>query len=79
MAEVMDIRTVFQSFQLPVTIADLHLDLEQIIETTRSDKKMDSDTIKFILLHTIGEAYIDRSVTPKEMMEALAWLQGGLA
>lgn len=79
MAEVMDIRTVFQSFQLPVTIADWALDFDQIIETTRSDKKMDSDTIKFILLHTIGEAYIDRSVTPTEMKEALAWLQGGLA
>jgi len=78
MDEVMDISKVFQSFCLPVTIAGLNLDFDQIVETTRSDKKMDSDTIKFILLRTVGKSYIDLSVTQEEMKEALSWLQGGL-
>ncbi|MGL5436140.1 MAG: 3-dehydroquinate synthase [Lachnospiraceae bacterium] len=77
MTDVMDIRSTLKAFHLPVDIAELGLDFDQVIETTRSDKKMDSDIIMFILLHSIGDAYIDRSVTATEMQEALAWMQGG--
>lgn len=76
MDEVMAAGATFESFGLPVTIAGLNLDFDQIVETTRSDKKMDSDTIKFVLLHAVGEAYIDRNVTAEEMKEALSWLAG---
>lgn len=65
------------SYQLPVTIADLSLKQEDIIEATKNDKKMDSGIIKFILLHSIGQAYVDRTVTEAEMKESLEWLAGG--
>ncbi len=77
MNEVDEIRSVFNAFKLPVSISGLNLDLNEVVETTKSDKKMDSNTIMFILLRTVGDAYIDRSVTAEEMMEALVWLQGG--
>lgn len=77
MAEVNDIRNVFDSFKLPVSISGFDLDLAAVAETTRSDKKMDSDAIMFILLHAVGDACIDRSVSAGEMIEALTWLQGG--
>lgn len=44
---------------------------EQIIETTKSDKKMAGGHIRFILLKKIGEAYIDFTVSDEEMLEVL--------
>ena len=38
---------------------------------------MDSGKIKFILLHAVGSAYIDRTVTDEEMKACLEWLAGG--
>ncbi len=77
MEEVAKLRDLTRAFGLPVTIAGLDLDLTQVIETTKSDKKMDSGAIKFILLDAVGQAYVDRTVTQEEMSEALCWLQGG--
>lgn len=77
MEEVVQLRDMTQSFGLPVTIAGLGLDLNQVVETTKSDKKMDSGAIKFILLEAIGKAYVDRTVTQEEMLMALCRLQGG--
>ena len=38
-----------------------------MIAATKNDKKMDGNTIKFILLKEIGSAYVDRQVTEEEM------------
>lgn len=65
-----------KSFHLPVSIADMGLSVEQILETTKNDKKMDSGQIKFILLRRLGEAYIDRTVTDEEIRKVAAWLGG---
>lgn len=77
MDEANSARKMFEQFQLPVSLRGMKLDICQIIETTKSDKKMDSGTIKFILLHDIGNAYIDRGVTDEEMRDSLVWLTGG--
>ena len=61
-------------FGLPVRVEDL--DIEKILDAAKHDKKMDSGVIKFILLHSIGEAYIDRTVTAEEMKGALLYLAG---
>ena len=75
--EALQIREVFFQFGLPVSIADFELSKEEIIAATKNDKKMDSGKIKFILLHRIGEAFIDRTVTDEEMNTCLDWLMGG--
>lgn len=77
MEETAKLRDVTRSFGLPVTVAGLGLDPDQVVETTKSDKKMDSGAIKFILLEAVGKAYVDRTVTREEMLDALRWLQGG--
>lgn len=77
MEQAEQIRSVFASFGLPVSIGTFGLSNEAIIRATRNDKKMDSGTIKFILLNRIGEAFIDRTVTDAEMEESLNWLMGG--
>lgn len=77
MEELAGIREMTQRFGLPVTMEGLGLDLDKVVETTKSDKKMDSGAIRFILLHAVGEAYVDRTVTDEEMHAALCWLLGG--
>lgn len=71
------IRETFSAFGLPVSIKGMGLSIPGILEVTRNDKKMDSGVIKFILLRTIGDAYVDRTVTNQEMTESLIWLLGG--
>jgi 3-dehydroquinate synthase len=77
MEQVSLIRDRMKLFGLPSDIADLGLDIKDIIRTTKSDKKMDSGKIKFVLLRSIGEAYVDKTVTDEEMTKSLIWLAGG--
>ena len=75
--EAVQIRNVFEEFGLPVSIKDFGLGKEAVIAATKNDKKMDSGKIKFILLHRIGEAFIDRMVTDEQMEQSLDLLMGG--
>ena len=65
MEEYYEVRDMFVPFNLPISIENL--DIEEIIQITKSDKKMEQDTIKFILLKKIGKAVIDRTVTVEEL------------
>lgn len=67
--ELKRLLTVMKQFDMPVTVSGLSP--ENIIRTTRSDKKTDSGTIRFILLEQIGKACIDKTVTETEMTEGL--------
>ncbi len=67
--ECYEIRDMFMPFGLPISIEDI--DIDRIVELTKSDKKADGKTIKFILLKKVGRAFIDRTVTEDEMRFAL--------
>lgn len=67
--ECYEIRDMFMPFGLPISVEDV--DIEEIIRLTKSDKKVDGNTIKFILLKKVGRAVIDRTVTEDEMRAAL--------
>lgn len=67
--ECYEIRDMFMPFNLPITVDDI--DIDEIIRLTKSDKKADGDTIRFILLKKVGRAFIDRTVTEDEMRFAL--------
>ena len=69
MEEYYEIRDMFVPFNLPISVEDL--DPEAVIKLTKSDKKADSDKIRFILLKKIGKAVIDTTVTEAEMKAAL--------
>ncbi|MBR1674764.1 MAG: 3-dehydroquinate synthase [Eubacterium sp.] len=60
---------VITRFDLPKLPKDL--DVKQIIELTKNDKKMVGNTVKFILLRSIGEAFISREVSDEDMMDAI--------
>lgn len=72
--DVEDIRSTFQSFGIPVLAQGPSW--EQVLETTRSDKKMDAGSLRFILLRAIGEACIDKSVTEEEMKAGFDMIGG---
>lgn len=67
--EYYEIRDMFVPFNLPITIEDI--DPEEIYNLTTSDKKMEGDKIKFILLKKVGKAMIDTTVTKEEMIAGI--------
>ncbi len=69
MEEYYEIRDMFVPFNLPISIEDI--DVDEIVKLTKSDKKMEGGTIKFILLKKVGKAVIDTTVTDEEMKQAL--------
>lgn len=74
--EVMDaILDLLKAYHLPVS--ENRIDLDNVIHATYSDKKMEAGRIKFIVVHNIGEAVIDKSVSWVEMKNALVCILNG--
>jgi 3-dehydroquinate synthase len=69
MEEYYEVRDMFVPFGLPISLDDA--DKEEIVKLTKSDKKMDGKSVRFILLKKIGKAVIDLTVTDEEMLAAL--------
>lgn len=69
MDEYYEIRDMFVPFYLPISVDDINPD--EILKLTKSDKKMEAGTIKFVLLKKIGKAVIDKSVTDEEILAAI--------
>ena len=65
MGEVSRFQKALSWFDIPISVKGLNRD--SVIETTTSDKKMDSGVIRFILLKDLGQAFVDRTVTREEM------------
>jgi len=69
MEEFYEIRDMFVPFYLPISVEGI--DPKAILELTKSDKKMDAGTVRFILLKKIGKAVIDTTVTDEEILAAI--------
>lgn len=69
MEEYYEVRDMFVPFNLPISIDGI--DQQEILRLTKSDKKMEAGTIKFVLLKKIGKAVIDRTVTDEEILAAI--------
>ena len=70
--EFFEIRDMMVGFDLPISLDDLTP--EEIIQATKLDKKMEQGTVKFILLNSIGKAFVTKDVTDEEMEEAIIFL-----
>lgn len=69
---------LLNSYKLPVSIDVLEDEaVEEIIRITKSDKKADNNSIKFVLINSIGQAFIDMTVSDEEMRMAVKELFGG--
>lgn len=69
MEEYYEIRDMFVPFNLPISIEDINP--EEILALTKSDKKVEGNTMKFILLKKVGKAVIDRNVTDEDILNAV--------
>lgn len=68
--EYYEIRDMFVPFNLPISVEDI--DPKEILRLTKSDKKAEGDSIKFILLKKVGKALIDRTVTDEDILNAVS-------
>jgi len=70
--EFFEFRDMIVGFRLPASVDGLAA--EDILATTKTDKKMDAGKIRFVLLKDIGNAYIDTTVSDEEIIEAANFL-----
>ena len=70
--ELSYIEHCFEGFLLPIRTEDLTA--QNILEISKSDKKMEAGKIKFVLLREIGKAYVDQTVTDQELLEASEYI-----
>ncbi len=62
---------VLEAFKLPTSLPEGVLSAEEVVAATKNDKKMDSGKIKFILLESIGNAYINKELTDDQLTLAV--------
>lgn len=70
--EVKDIESTIDSYQLPTYVTGLTS--EEVLSITKSDKKVESGTLKFILLSKIGNAIIDTTIEEEKLLEAINYV-----
>lgn len=68
--ELNDAMRMFENYEFPLTVTGISA--QDVIAVSKSDKKMVSGKIKFILLDSIGAAFIDMTVTDEELLEAVS-------
>lgn len=70
---------ILRAYHLPVSLKDRpnlgHLDDEDILRATKSDKKMENGRVKFVLLKDVGNAYISRDVTDELLLKGIHYLK----
>ena len=70
--EVFYVEKCFENFGLPTRVDGITAD--DILQISKSDKKMEAGKIKFVLLNAIGNAYVDKTVTDEELLTASNYL-----
>ncbi len=70
--ELVAFEKLLNALKLPIRIQEF--DSSSILEGTKNDKKMEAGSIRFILLHGVGNGYIDDTVTDDEMLGAISYL-----
>lgn len=66
------IEEILKKYQLPVRTEGVLP--EDVLRTTKLDKKMEAGKIKFVLLKKIGEAFVTKDVEDEELLEAIRYV-----
>lgn len=72
--ELRTIESLIAAYELPVSFKDLNN--QEIIENCFHDKKKEGNSIRFVLLDSIGSCYTTTDVTKEEMNAAIDYLKG---
>lgn len=68
--EFEDALTMLRRYHFPMHVT--RITPEDVVAVSKNDKKMVSNKVKFILINSVGNAFIDMTVTDEEMLEALS-------
>ena len=66
------IRQCLSAFGFQTQIDGISTDA--VLSATKSDKKMVGNQVKFILLHTIGDAYIYRELSDAQILDGIRYV-----
>ena len=64
-----DALKTFAMYEFPDHVTGINID--DVVAVSKNDKKMDAGKVKFILLKSVGDAYIDRNISDEQMKRAL--------
>ncbi|MBQ8729648.1 MAG: 3-dehydroquinate synthase, partial [Lachnospiraceae bacterium] len=67
--EIKQALLLFKDFEFPVTVKGITVN--EVLEVSKSDKKMDKGRIKFIILQEVGNAVIDTNISDTELVASL--------
>lgn len=70
--ELYEAEECFKMFGLPVRVSGLLP--KNIVEISKSDKKMEAGKIKFILLKDVGNAYVDKTISDEELLRSCEYI-----
>lgn len=72
--ELDTLKEIIHNFHLPIVLKDFSYSAEEILAATKLDKKMESGKVKFILLKALGEAYITKELTDKDILSGITYI-----
>ena len=70
-SDVEKAKEMLEYFDLPTTLSGLDIPAEAILDATKSDKKMRSGKIKFVVLKSVGEATVNNEINDSLLLEAI--------
>ena len=70
--EIKQALLLFKDFEFPVTVKGITVN--EVLEVSKSDKKMDKGRIKFIILQEVGNAVIDTNISDTELVASLKYI-----
>lgn len=76
-SQLKELTYILESCSLPTKLRQFPYTSEEILAATKLDKKMESGKIKFILLRTLGEAYITKNLTDMEILSGIGHIMNG--
>lgn len=68
--DIDDAVDMLKLYDFPMSVTGIE-EASDVVAVSKSDKKMDAGKIKFVLIDSIGHAFLDTTVTDAEMLEAL--------
>ena len=66
---------LLKSYDLPVVLSDNIASDDNILAAMQRDKKFESGAIRFVLLRSIGDAFVSKDITLEHLRDALTSLR----
>lgn len=70
--ELQNFKSLLEYFKLPICVQNI--DADKVYNQMFLDKKVSNNTISFILLNKIGEAFVTKDISKTEILEAIKYI-----